>query len=217
ADLPDFFSYIEGTGEFFPLEVFSDFGVSDAVEKVSIKGLEASNPYSVGVFSFNEGCGLYFIAACASEDVFDRLQRLTVLLGSGGIGGKVSSGYGKFTLAEDPYMFDETTDEPDFQTRLLQRMLTEDAPSYMSLTTSLPRDDELDRAMDGCSYSIRRRGGFIQSATFGDTAKKDTQYFFAAGSVFRKKYVGDIFSVAHGGSHPVYRYSRPIFLGVEYR
>lgn len=216
SDLPDYISYCCGEGKFTPSEIFKEFGVEDICEKVSLKGLEVSSPYSVGTFSFYDGCGLWMLLAEESEEKLNMLHRLLTLLGCGGIGGKVSSGYGKFELAEDPYTFDATTEE-DGQTRLLQRMLTEEFPLYVSLTTSLPSDKELDSALDGAWYIVRRRGGFVQSDTFGASAKKKTQFFLAAGSLFRTKYAGSLYNVAHGGNHEVFRYSKPLFLGVDFQ
>ena len=39
-------------------------------------------------------------------------------------------------------------------------------------------------------------------------------YVFAAGSCFKNEFEGDIYDVTNGGSHPVYRYAKPLFMGV---
>ena len=44
--------------------------------------------------------------------------------------------------------------------------------------------------------------------------KKKTQYFLAAGSLLPRRFEGDLYEVGPGGAHPVYRYGRPILLGV---
>lgn len=214
-ELPDYVSFVCGDGDFSPSGAVRSFGTESAAEKVALKGFDVSSPYSVGLFSFDADCGLYLLLAAEREETLDHVHRLLVLLGCGGVGGKVSSGYGKFELAEDPYVFDDVTEEYD-QIRLLQRLLCEDFPCYMSVTSSLPNDGELDEALMGSFYMVRRRGGFVQSHSFGRAAKKRTQFFLAAGSVFRSRYGGGLYSVA-SGEHEVFRYSRPLFLGVDYR
>ena len=44
--------------------------------------------------------------------------------------------------------------------------------------------------------------------------KKKDLYVFRAGSCFVHPFAGDIYDVSDGGSHPVYRYARAMFLGV---
>lgn len=210
----DYIAYAEGNGSFSPKDIFADFGISEVHEKVSIKGLELPSPYSVGTFAFNEDCGLYFVLSCPDEDIIngDFLSYLE-LLGLDGIGGKVSSGYGRFTLSEDIIMMSCRDDCYEEQLELLFDMLEKNSGRFMSLTTSLPKDDELDMALKDAFYTVRRRGGFVQSEDFGGTLKKDTQFFLQSGSVFSSRYEGDIYNVARGGSHPVFRYSKPLFLG----
>lgn len=44
--------------------------------------------------------------------------------------------------------------------------------------------------------------------------KKQTQYFLTAGSVLQRTYQGKLYDVGIGVPHPVYRYSKPLFMGV---
>ena len=44
--------------------------------------------------------------------------------------------------------------------------------------------------------------------------KKQTQYFLTAGSVLQHTYQGELYDVGIGVSHSVYRYSKPLFMGV---
>lgn len=44
--------------------------------------------------------------------------------------------------------------------------------------------------------------------------KKQTQYFLTAGSVLQHTYQGELCDVGIGVPHPVYRYSKPLFMGV---
>lgn len=214
SSLGEFFSSVGGAGRYNAAAYKVSFGQNCITTKNSIDRDGGATPYSVGLFEFNKGCGLYFIAAYEDDETQERLAALVERLGFGGIGGKVSSGYGKFKLADDPIFLDDPFDE---DTEILSRMLyREDAPLYISLTTSLPLDEELDSALDGASYGVSRRGGFVFSETFAESSvKKRTQYFLSAGSAFVHKYRGALYEAAADGAHPVYRYGMPLFLGAE--
>ena len=54
------------------------------------------------------------------------------------------------------------------------------------------------------------------SNTYAPTPrKKQTQYFLSAGSVLKNRYRGEVYRIGTQGNHPVLRYSKPIFLGVN--
>lgn len=214
SSLGEFFSSVGGAGRYDAAAHRTAFGQNCITTKNSIDRSGGATPYSVGLFEFDEGCGLYFIAAYEDDETQERLAALVERLGFGGIGGKVSSGYGKFKLADAPIFLDGPFDE---DTEILSRMLyREDAPLYISLTTSLPLDEELDSALDGAAYGVSRRGGFVFSETFaGSPVKKRTQYFLSAGSAFAHKYRGALYEAAADGAHPVYRYGMPLFLGAD--
>ena len=61
-----------------------------------------------------------------------------------------------------------------------------------------------------------KRSGFISSQTYADTFRKKKElYCFKAGSCFSHKFDGDIFDLSEGGNHPVYRYAKPLMMGVD--
>ena len=65
-------------------------------------------PYYVGSYVFSEHSGLYFILGVEHEEEFTLIKELLLSLGYSGIGGKRSSGYGKFELADDELeLFDD--------------------------------------------------------------------------------------------------------------
>lgn len=227
SSLGEFFSSLRGAGCYNAKAHKAVFGRSYITTKNSIgrkepDGFEeneennAVKPYSVGLFEFNEGCGLYFIAAFENEQDTDFIGSLVERLGLGGVGGKTSSGYGKFAMADDPYTLINDRYTTGDEKILIQMLEREEAPLYISLTTSLPLDEELGSALDGAAYGVCRRGGFVLSEHFSDGAvKKKTQYFLSAGSVFKHRYSGGLYEAAAGGNHPVFRYGRPIFLGAD--
>lgn len=188
------------------------FGSSSDVTKAAVPDFSDAMPYQVGLYRFCDDCGLWFLAACSDDRDSDWLSSLISALGLTGIGGKVSAGYGKFSVCDEIYL-NEFFDD---QTKWLYTALTRNANASMLLTTSLPTEEEMDTALDGASYQLTRRGGFVASNTYAQTPrKKQTQYFLSAGSVLRNRYHGELFQIGAQGNHPVLRYSKPMFLGVK--
>lgn len=192
--------FLVGSFDFIgALEQF-ELGTSFARTKVNLtrETSEDAEPYHVGAFSFNPGCGIYLVVR-GSYDVAPLFEQL----GYSGIGGKRTSGYGRFTArveSAEGFRFADTPSE-----------------RAMLLSSGLPREDELtDELMAGAKYHLSRKGGFVQSAIHADTfRKKRDMWAFAPGSVFARGFEGDVFDVnATPGSHPVYRYARAMWMEV---
>ena len=82
----------------------------------------------------------------------------------------------------------------------------------MSLTSALPMDEEWPELLIDAKYQLRKRSGFIASDSYAqEQRKKKDMYLFSSGSCFTKRFSGDVYDVSDGGSHPVYRYAKPIF------
>lgn len=198
-------------GQLYQPEEKAGFGTHSEQTKVNLTG-EQAVPYQVGLFQFDEDCGLYLIAGCQNEEQFENLEKLLRGLGISGIGGKVSAGYGRFSIVQAVPLHEAA----DLQLQWLNEALRrESAPRYLLLTTSLPSDSELDSVMAGASYQLLRRGGFANgNDATPNHLKKQTQYYLAAGSVLPNRFKGQLFDVGGSEHHPVYRYSIPILLGV---
>ena len=182
-------------------------------EQAAITGLDNASPYEVGQFAFAPGCGLYFICALKDAEKESWLTSLLTLLGLSGIGGRASSGLGKFEADDVIYL-----NEPfDGQTEsLFNGLENTDSNHQMLLTTALPAEDELQAVLEQATFQVVRRGGFVQSDCFSRTPlKKRTQYFLTAGTIVQKRFKGDLYQVGEYGTHPVYRYSIPLFMGVK--
>lgn len=144
----------------------------------------------------------------------ERIRKLMTALGMSGIGGKISSGYGSFTVVEELPIINS----PDAQINWLNQALNcESAKHWLLLTTSLPNDDELDGVLEDAQYQLVRRAGFVQSDTFAKSpVRKRTQVFMAAGAMLTRRFNGALYSAADAGTHPVLRYAMPIMLGVAF-
>lgn len=209
--LPSFLNGVRGT-ETPDYQAWSkEFSKPITTTRVNLRE-EQSQPYQVHALQFEPDCGLYGIIQYYDEADVDWLKPIIEILGFGGIGGKSSSGYGKFTM-EDEIFLDSPEDE---QTSLLSELLNNTkANRYISMTTSLPKQNELENVMEEASYGMKRRGGFVYASNIDKPFKKHTQYFFSSGSVFQSPFEGDLWTVARTENHPVYRYGKPIFLGVS--
>ena len=84
------------------------------------------------------------------------------------------------------------------------------------LSTALPEDSELSDVLNDASYSLIKRSGFVDSETYAaQQMRKKDLYVFAPGSCFRNPFEGRIIKEKNGGTHPVFRYERAFFLGVN--
>lgn len=171
----------------------------------SVRGEEETKPYRVGTYSYYPGNGLYLIIGYREQKILYLLEELLEQLSFSGIGGRRASGLGRFTLFPGKL-------EDDFQKRL-----GDSGSPCMSLSISLPCDDELEAVLDGAEYILCRRGGFVASEKYAkQQMRKRDLYMMKAGSCFLTGYRGDIYDVSGaGGTHPVYRYAKPMFMEVD--
>ena len=211
-DMDAFRDSLAGKALYCPGE--EPFGEGGARTQAAVRDGRDTVPYQVGTFRFFPSCGLYFLAGCADDEQAQQLQTLVSALGMSGIGGKVSAGYGAFSV-EDVILLNEPFDA---QTQWLYEALVCPRPKhYLLLTTSLPADDELEEALHGAMFQLARRGGYVQSATSSNAPqRKRTQVFLAAGAVLERPFSGALYTVAQGDGHAVYRYSKPMMLGVGF-
>lgn len=188
-------------GNLDPVEILArlkKLGVAGTKTSAAISHQEETLPYHVGTYRFFDGNGLFFIAGVEGNDVYEPFSELMTALSFSGIGGKRSSGFGRFEIVGkkklDSYILEQT------------------GGYYMTLSISLPKEEEMeDVLINGC-YQVLKRGGFVQSATYAEQPmKKQELFMLSAGSCFKKRYEGDIYDVSLGGSHPVYKYGKPIF------
>ena len=185
-------------------------GNHDTKNQVAIRTFENSEegdpePYRVGIYRYNEGNGLYFILGYSDEKSYEIFKEFFISLKYSGIGGKRSSGFGRFDF-----------EEIEVPQELEKRLNCESASTYMTLSLSLPTDEELGEVVKNANYMLERRGGFVSSSTYEkQLVKKKDLYVFQTGSCVKHIYRGDIYDVSSIGSHPVYKYAIPMFLEVE--
>ncbi len=185
------------------LEKIKNLGSFYLKTSVEISRIEDSTPYGVGVYTFNKDCGLYVIVGYDNEDNLEWLSKYFEGLSYIGIGGKKSAGLGKFRL------------QPQDLPKSFTDRLSADSSKYMLLSVALPTSSEMSVALENAEYSLIKRSGFISSNTYSNTFERKRDLFvFDVGSCFTEKFSGDIYNVARNGNHAVYKYAKPMWLGV---
>ena len=183
--------------------VQTDFGRYELLTRAAVSGKEETLPYQVGTFTFFDKCGLYFILMYEDEDDYNLMLKLLELLSYSGIGGKRSSGLGRFEAVRSA------------ESEALEEIFGRNGKQYMLLSGALPKDEEGGCVLEGASYLLEKRSGFVASENYApEWRKKKDMYIFKAGSCFNEKFAGDIYDVSDGGRHPVYRYAKGMFLGI---
>lgn len=191
-------------------ETDARFGRHVELTKAATPHGDDARPYQVGLFQFERGCGLYFLCACQPDQV-ERLAKLVSALGLSGLGGKTSAGFGKFRMVGERPVALKGSEEPQLQQ--LSCCLAAPKGPYLLLTTSLPKDEELEGALKDAAFRLIRRSGFVQ-AELPTAVKKRSQHFLSAGAVLQAPFQGALYPVGHTGVHPVYRYGQPLLMGV---
>lgn len=169
-----------------------------------IRGEEETKPYRVGTYYFKEQSGLYIVVGYEDEEILCEIEDCLSAMELSGIGGKRNAGLGKFelqpgTLSEEFY----------------KRLVSKNGKRYMSLSGCLPKEDELESALESASYLLIKRSSFVNSEYYAkEHLRKKDLYILQSGSCFANRFIGDIYDVSDGGNHKVYRYAKPLFLEV---
>ena len=187
----------------FKADVMKDYGQLRQQTMAYVRKEEDTLPFRVGTFYYAQGCGLYLIVAYASEEELSLAEELLESLSYTGIGGKKSSGMGKFEFRRG---------KPSEE---LEKRLQKKSSKNILISTALPMEQELEQALEGAAYLLEKRSGFVASSSYApECRKKKDLYVFSPGSCFVNRFAGDIYDVSDGGRHAVYRYAKALFLGV---
>lgn len=194
-------------------EQLKQIGTSSLRIHASILGRKEPEPYGVGSFHFNSRSGIYFFVGIEEErqSLFDQIMES---LQYTGIGGKLSSGMGRFTFEK------EELDE-SIKDRLCYGKQSLGEKNVMTLSVSLPEKYD-NSLLENSYYTIIKRSGFVASSTYtsnrkeieGYTKRKDL-YVIKTGSCMCNGFCGRIEDVSDGKSHAVLRYVKPLFWRLE--
>ena len=196
--------YFGGTYPRDSMDLLEQLGSYSMKVSVSIRGQEEPLPYRVRYYVFADGAGLYLLVGYKSQEQLELFDMLMNALSYSGIGGKRSAGYGRFCCHQ--------VDIPSH----IGKWLSCEGQYQMLLSTALPEDSEMIQVLNNASYELIRRSGFIASETYAkQQMRKRDLYVFRAGSCFRRAFCGELRDVSDGGRHPVYRYAKGMFMGVN--
>lgn len=194
----DFDYFISGEAQLEDLEQFA------SEEKMlftkEAKTSVGEDPYRIGTVHYESNTALAVIARqhALSDQLFESLQY-------SGLGGKRSSGLGQFKLEIAP-----------LEDYLSERITTKSQEPLMLLTKAIANDNELEGVLEGSAYLLEKASGFAYSRAGKDNYRKQDLYKFKAGSTFQSSFEGTIIDVAPDEfPHPVWNYSKPLFLRLE--
>lgn len=172
-------------------------------------------PYYVGSYVFSDNSGLYFILGVEHEEEFTLIKELLFSLGYSGIGGKRSSGYGKFEQADEEWGLFDDGGVYDDDTAIALMLYDEKSKHQMCLAPVCPHADELAVVKQG-SYKLIKRGGFIASSAAKDNIKRNSIYMLQEGSCFSERLRGQMLQqTVDGLAHDVYRDGIGMFVGLK--
>ncbi|MDX5347595.1 MAG: type III-A CRISPR-associated RAMP protein Csm4 [Hymenobacteraceae bacterium] len=172
-------------------------------------GLEEDpTPFYMERMHFGQGAGLYFMLDMHEPEVLSVVESALRLLGDNGLGTDRSVGNGHFT----------------FEAAEMQLDVPDNATHAMALSLYCPNRDELTEDMlNGSSYSLVKRGGWLASPENPDnlTLRKKSVYMFTEGSVFAadpKQLTGKLLNLQPETDtvrHPVWRDGRAMFVPIN--
>lgn len=188
-------------------------------EHVNLRDEEDSLPYTVAAYKFaKHNSGLYCLLYMQDKKTKEWLIRTLDCLADTGLGGKKSSGLGKFEYELVPL-------SKDVETKKLWYLINNDvADYYMSLGNIIPSTDSdfatlqsensayLLNVIDGFASSINAQTGRDK----GNLFKRKSFVALQAGSCFEKPLIGSIVDLSSRQDHPVYRIGKTIQVGLIY-
>ena len=185
------------------MEDMKYLGLYDMKVSVGIHGMEEPEPFRVNTWNFNTGTGLYVLSGYENESDRELLDELFEGLQYTGIGGKKSSGLGRFI-----YKVCKVPED-------MMGYLKKKSEKNILLSTALPEDEELEQVIKDSSYLLIKRSGFVDSSEYAlQQMRKRDLYVFSSGSCFAHTFRGRIIEERNGGKHPVFRYAKAFFMGV---
>lgn len=175
----------------------------------------SKTPYETGSFYFPKNAGLYLILSVEEETDLEWMESLIRFVGLNGIGGRRSSGSGKFDFEDDPLLLSEDEMYGPDDAALFKMLENGKAPWHMTLSSLLPAPDEIPAAREG-NGKLVKRSGFAYSAEAGKLRKENSVYMMAAGSCFKQRISGMVADVNSGTfPHPVYRLGKGLYVGLS--
>lgn len=215
-DFQKYINYLKTGNNFDYDEDFYKIYETDTTAKVSLNtDSDKNNIYYVGSTYFKKGCGLYVLVAYDNDEQIELFEKILTSLGYSGIGGKRTSGYGKFIIEDEMYPDVNGLEEE----KLIYSLLEEKGDYQETLSIVSPSDEELNHNdFDKAFYKLISRNGYVYSTTYTDDntlVKRKSLSMFKEGSCFPFEINGEIKDVSDNGKHPVYKNGKCLKIGVK--
>lgn len=176
--------------------------------RVNMRG-EQPLPYYVGSYVFRKEAGLYFVVAAEDAENLALLAELIESLGYSGIGGKKSSGYGKYEAIRIPL----DTENQSSDIAALEKLLKAEEPAINMCIAPLCPENGQGEAVKGGSYKLIKRSGFV--ALNEENIKRSSFYMLSEGSCFASKLKGEMKRIRIPGvTYEICRNGMGMYVGV---
>lgn len=190
------------------------FAVPYVAARVGMRG-EKSLPYYVGSYLFSKQTGLYLICGTEDETDIDFVENALISLGLSGIGGKRSSGYGKFELEDDKWEIDAENGFYEDDIALGAMLVKENAAWQMCIAPVCPVRGQAENIKQG-NYKLLKRSGFVPAFGLDNNVKRNSIFMLAEGSCFAKRVQGRMVELdVDGLNHKIYRNGVGMFVGLD--
>ncbi len=166
----------------------------------------------------DDNTGLYLVVVAEEEADLKWLETLIRLVGFSGIGGRRSSGSGKFEFEAAPFILSENEFYGPDDAALFNMLIDVKAPEQMTLASVIPSEKDIPAVYEGTGKLIKR-SGFAFPCAKGEPVKMNSIYMMASGSCFHQRVVGKIADVDNAdidngmSRHSVYRYGKGLYVG----
>ncbi len=192
-----------------------EFAVPLVAGRVGLRD-EQPRPYYVGSYVFSPQAGLYLVCGVQDEADIDLLRDLLVSLGYSGIGGKRSSGYGKFAVPEEEEidLYEDGGRYVD-DSEIAFMLYDTQSRLQMCIAPLCPLQQDAETVKNGC-YKLIKRGGFVASAAAGENVKRDSVYMLQEGTCLERRLLGKMLQQSvESLPHKVYRSGMGMFVGLK--
>ena len=161
----------------------SELGKFEVRQSVNLRNEEETELFSVGIYHFNNElkCGLYFILGYEDEDDRNMIDNLIYSLELQGIGGKTSSGLGKFSTLPQNLSESIVGKLEDHHGQNVSILLT-------ATWRASQRISEIEDVSDGSNYLLEKRSGYISSNDYAEElVKKQVDLLFKSRFIYEKE------------------------------
>ncbi len=223
----DMTAFLQGNFDTELLDVYPDLWVEATAPHVAINhGVGDSEPYSVNYLRFVSGAGLWvlFDLGAANSPWLPKLKEVLKMLGETmGLGGRKSTGAGRFTLTWSDESADARSLLEDIEkSGLSLSPLIDEFQLLMSIANPQPSEALKLKQPKTAKYQLINRGGFHYSLDpdWPGLIKKKPVAMLLAGSVIKGGLQGRLVDVTPDletgkeAPHPLYRYGLGLTLGV---